>query len=65
VTIDGIRHVALATVGFGDLTPTTDGGKLFTIIYIFMGIGVLVGVATKMMQGLVSIHPRVVDRLHY
>jgi hypothetical protein len=52
-------------VGVGDLTPPTDGGKLFTIIYIFMGIGVLVGVATKMMQGLVSIHPRVVDRLHY
>jgi voltage-gated potassium channel len=33
--------VTLATVGFGDLTPHTPFGKLFTIIYIFLGVGVL------------------------
>ncbi len=33
--------VTLATVGFGDLAPQTPFGKLFTIVYIFLGVGVL------------------------
>jgi len=33
--------VTLATVGYGDLTPTTDVAKLFSIIYIFVGVGIL------------------------
>lgn len=31
----------LATVGFGDLTPTTDISKLFTVFYILGGIGLI------------------------
>jgi voltage-gated potassium channel len=31
--------VTIATVGFGDFTPHTVLGKLFTIVYIFAGIG--------------------------
>ena len=27
--------IAVTTVGFGDLTPTTDFSKLFTVLYIF------------------------------
>ena len=30
--------VALTTVGFGDLTPSTDASKLFTVFYVFTGI---------------------------
>ena len=33
----------LTTVGLGDLSPQTDAGKIFTILYIFVGIGVLSG----------------------
>ncbi len=33
--------VTLTTVGYGDLTPQTDAGKLFTVIYILTGLGVL------------------------
>jgi len=33
--------VTLATIGYGDLTPTTATAKLFSIIYIFIGVGIL------------------------
>lgn len=33
----------LATVGLGDLTPHTAAGKIFTIFYILVGIGMLSG----------------------
>ena len=33
----------LTTVGLGDFTPKTDAGKIFTMIYIFIGIGVILG----------------------
>ena len=31
--------VTLATVGSGELRPQTDLGKIFTVIYLFMGVG--------------------------
>jgi hypothetical protein len=40
--------VTLATVGFGDLTPTTDAAKLFTIGYIITGIGILAAFASEL-----------------
>lgn len=33
--------ITLTTIGFGDFAPLTDAGKIFTIIYIFIGIGVI------------------------
>ena len=33
--------ISLATVGYGDLTPTTPLAKLFTIIYVINGIVIL------------------------
>jgi voltage-gated potassium channel len=32
----------LATVGLGDIAPATDAGKLFTVMYILTGVGLLV-----------------------
>ena len=32
----------IRTVGLGDLSPQTDFGKLFTVIYIFVGVGIFV-----------------------
>ena len=33
--------VTLTTIGYGDYSPQTDSGKLFTILYIFIGIGMI------------------------
>jgi hypothetical protein len=33
--------VTLATIGYGDLTPTTDLSKLFTVVYVLIGIGLV------------------------
>jgi hypothetical protein len=35
--------ITLATIGYGDLTPTTPLAKLFTIFYVINGIGILLG----------------------
>ena len=35
--------VTLGTVGYGDITPTTDLAKLFTVIYIIAGLGIIGG----------------------
>jgi voltage-gated potassium channel len=37
--------IALATVGFGDLTPTTPASKLFTVAYVIMGLSLFIGFA--------------------
>jgi len=35
--------MTLTTVGYGDLTPVTDIGKLFTIGYVFVGLILILG----------------------
>ena len=33
--------ITLTTIGFGDFAPVTDAGKIFTIIYIVFGVGII------------------------
>ena len=42
--------VTIATVGFGDFAPQTAIEKLFTIGYIFAGIGIFVAAAAAVAQ---------------
>lgn len=45
----------MSTVGLGDLSPQTDAGKLFTIIYIFVGVGVFVALFAQFARALLRI----------
>jgi voltage-gated potassium channel Kch len=40
----------LATVGYGDITPTTDASKIFTIFYILIGIGIFASFASLLVR---------------
>ena len=33
--------IAVTTVGFGDITPTSDASKLFAVAYVFAGIAII------------------------
>jgi voltage-gated potassium channel Kch len=35
--------ITLTTVGYGDFTPHTAEGKAFTMIYIIVGVGIILG----------------------
>lgn len=35
--------VTLTTVGYGDLSPNNPAGKIFTMVYLIVGIGILFG----------------------
>lgn len=40
----------LTTVGFGEPAPTTAVGKLFTVFYIFVGIGIILTFVNAMAE---------------
>ena len=48
--VDAIYFTActLTTVGYGDFTPQTDAGKIFTAAYTFVGIGIFLGFAAAL-----------------
>jgi voltage-gated potassium channel len=42
--------ITLATVGYGDLSPTTPEAKLFTIVYLFLGLSVFITIVSLLVK---------------
>ncbi|KAF5434784.1 Voltage-gated potassium channel Kch [Candidatus Methanophagaceae archaeon] len=42
--------ITLATVGYGDLTPTTPVGKLVAVIFVISGVGIFFAFINKVME---------------
>lgn len=45
----------ISTVGLGDLSPQTDIGKLFTVVYIFVGVGIFVALFAQFARALLHV----------
>lgn len=50
--------MTMSTVGYGDLTPTTNISKIFTIIYSVLTIGLFVGIVTKLAHAMLTKPPK-------
>lgn len=46
--------VSLTTVGYGDIVPTTDAGKIFVCLYLLAGIGIIAAFASNLIKNAVA-----------
>ena len=43
--------ITLTTIGYGDYTPTTNLGKLFTIFYVLIGVAIIAATLNILLKG--------------
>jgi len=62
--LDGLylSVITLTTVGYGDFSPATTAGKVFTMGYVVVGIGIFVALVTQVGAHLVEARQRRVQR---
>ncbi len=56
--------MTMSTVGYGDLFPTTDASKVFTIIFTFLSIGSFVAFTAKTVQIIIENHKSRKEKIH-
>jgi voltage-gated potassium channel len=50
------RFITLTTVGYGDFSPCTTAGKIFTMVYVFVGISLILGFLNAIAERSVEQH---------
>ena len=57
-TLDSLYFsvITLSTVGYGDLSPETPAAKIFTMVYIFLGVSIFVSFAGMLVKERQEIH---------
>lgn len=48
--------MTITTVGYGDISPSTDIGKLFTMAYVIIGLILVAIIANLLVKGAVARH---------
>ena len=48
--------ITLATIGYGDLSPSTDVGKLVTVIYSIAGLGIMAALISSIASQRLAAH---------
>ena len=56
--------ISLSTVGFGDFSPTTPESKIFTIIYIFLGLSIFVSLVNMLAKTRKEIYSQHAAQVH-
>ena len=46
--------ITLTTVGYGDISPATTAGRVFTMVYVVVGIGVFIALVTTTAHHLIE-----------
>ena len=46
--------ITISTVGYGDIAPDTVAGKVFTMVYVIVGIGVFVALVSTIAHHLIE-----------
>ena len=51
-TLDSLYFcvITLTTIGFGDFSPETTAGKIFTMVYVFIGLAFMMAFVTTLIQ---------------
>ena len=46
--------MTLTTVGYGDVSPQTQGGRLFTVFYVLVGIGLIAALISELARAVIA-----------
>ena len=50
-----VSVITVSTVGYGDISPATVAGKIFTMVFVLVGVGVFVALGSTVAHHLLAV----------